>query len=75
MTKRYRFFNIFICAVCVGAVLFSIVHPSEAASSVMRALSLCARKVIPGIFLFMAATKMLAGCGAATLFANSEIIA
>lgn len=70
MTKRYRFFNILVCSVCVGAVLFSLAYPSEAAGSVIRALSLCARRVIPGIFLFMAATKMLAKCGAASLFSR-----
>lgn len=71
MTKKEGVLNFFLCAVCAAAVAFSLAKPAQAGDAAFAALSLCARRVVPGIFLFMAAAKVFAGCGGERLFARA----
>ena len=70
MTKKESVLKFFLCAVCASALVFSVVKPAEAAGAAFAALSLCARRVVPGVFLFMAAARMFAKCGAARAFSR-----
>ncbi len=70
MTKKERMLNVFLCAVCLCAVLFAVLRPEVAAGAAFSALSLCATRVVPSLFLFMAAAKMLVKCGFAALFSR-----
>ena len=70
MTKKEQALNIFLCAVCLCAVAFAVLRPKVAAEAASAALSLCATRVVPSLFLFMAAAKMLAKCGFASLFSR-----
>ncbi len=70
MTKKESVLNIFLALVCACAVAFSLAYPAKAAEAVREALSLCVRRVVPGVFLFMVASKILAGLGAASVLSR-----
>ncbi len=70
MTKGEHILRFFLCALCVFAVGFSVICPSVASEATLAALSLCAVRVVPSLFLFMAAAKMLSKCGGARLFSK-----
>ena len=70
MTKKESVLNIFLALVCVCAVAFSLAFPAKAAEAVREALSLCVFRVVPGVFLFMVASKILAGLGAGALLSR-----
>lgn len=70
MTKKERVLNIFLCAVCLCVVIFAVLRPQVAAGAAFSALSLCIRRVVPSLFLFMVAAKMLAKCGFAAIFSR-----
>jgi len=65
MTKKESVLKFFLLFICVCALVFSLAKPAVAAEAAFAALSLCARRVVPGVFLFMVAAKMFAKCGAA----------
>ncbi len=70
MTKKERVASIFLCIVCLFAVGFAVLRPQLTAGAAFSALTLCATRVVPSIFLFMVVAKMLAGCGFAALFSR-----
>lgn len=70
MTKKERIINIFIFSVCVSAAVFSIVRPEIASGAVLSALSLCATRVVPSLFLFMVCSKMIAKCSGDRIFSK-----
>ena len=70
MTKKERVLNFFICIICLSAIIFSVLKPAEAASAAVSALSLCAIKVVPSLFLFMTSAKILSKCGADKVFSK-----
>ena len=70
MTKKESALKFFLCATCACALVFSLLKPGEAAEAVFAALSLCARRVVPGVFLFMVGAKMFAKCGVAVAFSR-----
>ncbi len=70
MTKKERAVSIFLCIVCLFAVGFAVLRPQLAAGAAFSALTLCATRIVPSLFLFMVAAKMLAGCGFAAFFSR-----
>lgn len=70
MTKKERIINIFIFSVCVSAAVFSLIRPEIASGAVLAALSLCATRVVPSIFLFMVCSKMIAKCSGERIFSK-----
>ncbi|MBQ8862975.1 MAG: hypothetical protein IJ021_09610 [Clostridia bacterium] len=70
MTKKERVISIFLCALCLCAVVFAVLRPQVAADAAFSALSLCIRRVVPALFLYMAAAKILAKCGFAAIFSR-----
>lgn len=70
MTKKESVLKFFLLGLCACALVFSLAKPALAAEAAFAALSLCARRVVPGVFLFMAAAKFFAGCGAARAFSR-----
>ncbi len=53
---------------CIWCVAFSIIFPKPASEAAFRALRLCAQRVVPALFLFIAASKILLACGGAKIF-------
>jgi hypothetical protein len=70
MTKKERIFDICIYAVCVGSVVFSVLMPERASKAALSALTLCARRVVPSLFVFTVFAKLLAKRGAYRLFSK-----
>jgi hypothetical protein len=70
MTKKQNVLKFFLAAVCVFAVFFSLAEPERTAKATFAALSLCARKVVPGVFIFMVAARVLALFGAPRAFSR-----
>lgn len=70
MTKRERVLQIFVCVMCAACTAFSLFFPKAASEAAFRALSLCAKSVVPSLFLFMAAAKILLKSGGAELFSH-----
>lgn len=60
----------FLAAVCVFAVVFSFIEPERTARATLAALSLCAKKVVPGVFIFMFSARVLALFGAPRAFSK-----
>lgn len=71
MTKRERVLKILVLAACVMCVSFSLFCPKEASEAAFRAISLCAKSVVPSLFLFMVSSKILLGCGGAEAFSRA----
>ena len=70
MTKKESVLKFFLVAVCIFAVAFSFAEPERTADAVRSALFLCAHKVVPGVFIFMVAARVLALLGAARAFSR-----
>jgi hypothetical protein len=70
MTKKESVLRFFLAAVCVFAVVFSCIEPGRTANAAFSALSLCAKKVVPGVFIFMVSARLLAIFGAPRLFSR-----
>ncbi len=70
MTKKERAASIFLCIVCLLAVGFAVLRPKLAAEAAFSALTLCVTRVVPSLFLFMVAAKILAAAGFASLFSR-----
>ena len=70
MTKKESILKFFLCGICACALVFSLARPAVAAEAAFSALSLCARRVVPGVFLFMVAAKTFAACGGARAFSR-----
>ena len=70
MTKKQNVLKFFLAAVCAFAVFFSLAEPERTAKATFAALSLCARKVVPGVFIFMVAARVLALFGAPRAFSR-----
>ncbi|MBE6654946.1 MAG: hypothetical protein E7608_05755 [Ruminococcaceae bacterium] len=67
MTKKESLLKILVCIMCVWCVAFSVIFPKTASEAAFRALRLCAQRVVPSLFLFMAASKILLACGGARI--------
>jgi hypothetical protein len=70
MTKKESVLKFFLSLLCASCVLFSLAHPAEAAEAAFEALSLCAVRIVPGVFIFMVAAKVLSAFGAARAFSR-----
>ena len=70
MTKKEGALKLFLAAVCVFAVVFSLIEPERTARAAFAALSLCAEKVVPGVFIFMFSARVLVLFGAPRLFSR-----
>ncbi len=70
MTKKESVLRFFLAAVCVFAVVFSFMEPGRTARATLAALSLCAGKVVPGVFIFMVSARVLALFGAPRAFSR-----
>lgn len=70
MTKKESVLKIFLVAVCAFAVAFSFAEPERTAGAVRSALLLCVQRVVPGVFVFMVAARVLALLGAARIFSR-----
>lgn len=71
MTKKESVLKFFLAAICAVALVFSLLKPAEASAAAFAALSLCARKVVPGVFIFMVAAKVFVLFGAAEVFSRA----
>lgn len=63
---------IFIIIFAFSCMTWSLFCPSPAAASASRALSICAKKVIPSLCVFMIAAKMLSKSGIAAILSRAE---
>ncbi len=70
MTKRERVLQVLVCVMCGACTAFSVFCPKEASSAAYAALTLCAKSVVPSLFLFMAAAKIFMKSGGAKLFSR-----
>ena len=70
MTKKESVLKFFLAAVCAFAVAFSFAEPERTAGAVRSALLLCVQRVVPGVFVFMVAARVLALLGAARIFSR-----
>lgn len=55
-------------------MIFSLVFPAETAASVRDGLLLCAEKVIPSLFMFICAAKLLTQSGIERLFEECKLL-
>ena len=70
MTKKEGVLRFFLAAVCAFAVIFALAEPQRTAGATAAALSLCATRVVPGVFVFMLAARVLALFGAPRVFSR-----
>lgn len=55
-------------------MIFSLVFPAETAASVRDGLLLCAEKVIPSLFMFICAARLLAKSGIERIFEKCKLL-
>ena len=70
MTKKEGVLRFFLAALCVFTVVFSFMEPERTARATTAALSLCAGKVVPGVFIFMFSARVLVLFGASSAFSR-----
>lgn len=69
-----RFQSVFIFSAALAVMIFSLVFPAETAASVRDGLLLCAEKVIPSLFMFICAAKLLTQSGIDRIFEKCKLL-
>ena len=69
-----RFQSVFIFSAALAVMIFSLVFPAETAASVRDGLLLCAEKVIPSLFMFICAARLLAKSGIERIFEKCKLL-
>ncbi len=70
MTKKERILRAAMIFICISCVAFSLAEPQISSKETLYALSLCAERIVPSLFLFTVASKLLIQCGGAGIFAR-----
>lgn len=70
MTKKERVLRATMIFICISCVVFSLAEPQISSKETIFALSLCAERIVPSLFLFTVASKLLIKCGGASIFAR-----
>ena len=62
-----RFPSVFIFSAALAVMIFSVLFPAETAEAAKDGLSLCAEKVIPSLFMFVCAARLISKSGIDTI--------
>ncbi|MGN1095359.1 MAG: hypothetical protein ACI4QR_03115, partial [Eubacteriales bacterium] len=71
MTKTRRVPRFFICLMCTGLAAFSLAFPEIAGETAFSSLILCAKSIVPSLFLFMVSAKMFIKAGGAGILSRA----
>ena len=69
MTTKERVLKISVFILCIWCIVFSLVFPKAASDAAFKALSLCARRIVPSLFLFIVSSKIFLCLGGERVFA------
>ena len=69
MTRKERVLKFLVFILCVWCIVFSLVFPKIASEATFKALNLCARRIVPSLFLFILSSKIFLCLGGERVFA------
>lgn len=69
-----RFPSVFIFSAALAVMIFSVLFPAETAEAAKDGLSLCAEKVIPSLFMFVCAARLISKSGIERLFEKCKLL-
>lgn len=70
MTKKERVLRAFMLFICIVCVFFSLAEPQTVSEATLAALSLCAERIVPSLFLFTVSSKLFIKCGGTRIFSR-----